>query len=65
MRKNSGYIETIQGGVRFMSVAKINKMKKMDLDHLLYQRGFMPEAFENVKEKRECLIEDLRSEVNA
>ncbi len=63
--KNSGYIETLHGSHVFMSVAKINKMRKGELDHLLFLRGFMPEAFDNVKEKRVCLTEDIRSELNA
>jgi hypothetical protein len=48
-----------------MSVATINKMNKASLDDWLFQRGFMPEAFDNNKEKRECLVEDLKGELNA
>ena len=63
--RNSGKVETIHGTLRFMSVATINKMNKASLDDWLFQRGFMPEAFDNNKEKREVLIEDLKGELNA
>lgn len=64
-QRNAGKVETIYGTKRFMSVATINRMRKPDLDDWLFQRGFMPEAFDNNKEKRECLLEDLKSELNA
>ena len=64
-QRRAGKIETIFGTKRFMSVALINRMRKADLDDWLFQRGFMPEAFDNNKEKREVLIEDLKSELNA
>jgi len=64
-QRNAGKVETIFGTKRFMSVATINRMRKPDLDDWLFQRGFMPEAFDNNKEKRECLLEDLKSELNA
>ena len=64
-QRKAGKIETIFGTKRFMSVATINRMRKADLDDWLFQRGFMPEAFDNNKEKREVLIEDLKSELNA
>jgi hypothetical protein len=64
-QRRAGKIETIFGTKRFMSVATINRMRKADLDDWLFQRGFMPEAFDNNKEKREVLIEDLKSELNA
>ena len=64
-RRRAGKIETIFGTKRFMSVATINRMRKADLDDWLFQRGFMPEAFDNNKEKREVLLEDLKSELNA
>ena len=63
--RRAGKIETIYGTKRFMSVALINRMRKADLDDWLFQRGFMPEAFDNNKEKREVLIEDLKGELNA
>ena len=63
--RNAGKVETIYGTLRFMSVARINKMNKASLDDWLFQRGFMPEAFDNSKEKRECLVEDLKGELNA
>ena len=63
-QRRAGKIETIFGTKRFMSVALINRMRKADLDDWLFQRGFMPEAFDNNKEKREVLIEDLKSELN-
>jgi hypothetical protein len=63
--RNAGKVETIFGTKRFMSVATINRMRKADLDDWLFQRGFMPEAFDNNKEKKEVLIEDLKSELNA
>ena len=63
-QRRAGKIETIFGTKRFMSVATINRMRKADLDDWLFQRGFMPEAFDNNKEKREVLIEDLKSELN-
>lgn len=64
-QRNAGKVETIYGTKRFMSVATIRKMNKASLDDWLFQRGFMPEAFDNVKEKKQVLIEDLRSELNA
>ena len=64
-QRNAGKVETIFGTKRFMSVATINRMRKADLDDWLFQRGFMPEAFDNNKEKREVLLEDLKSELNA
>jgi len=64
-QRRAGKVETIFGTKRFMSVATINRMRKPDLDDWLFQRGFMPEAFDNNKEKRECLLEDLKSELNA
>ena len=64
-QRKAGKIETIFGTKRFMSVATIKRMRKADLDDWLFQRGFMPEAFDNNKEKREVLIEDLKSELNA
>jgi hypothetical protein len=64
-QRRAGKIETIFGTKRLMSVATINRMRKADLDDWLFQRGFMPEAFDNNKEKREVLIEDLKSELNA
>ena len=64
-QRRAGKIETIFGTKRFMSVSLINRMRKADLDDWLFQRGFMPEAFDNNKEKREVLIEDLKSELNA
>ena len=64
-QRRAGKVETIFGTKRFMSVATINRMRKADLDDWLFQRGFMPEAFDNNKEKREVLIEDLKSELNA
>lgn len=63
--RKAGKVETIFGTKRFMSVATINRMRKADLDDWLFQRGFMPEAFDNNKEKREVLIEDLKGELNA
>ena len=63
--RKAGKVETIYGTLRFMSVATINKMNKASLDDWLFQRGFMPEAFDNNKEKRECLVEDLKGELNA
>jgi len=63
--RNAGKVETIYGTLRFMSVARINKMNKASLDDWLFQRGFMPEAFDNNKERRECLVEDLKGELNA
>ena len=63
--RKAGKVETIYGNLRFMSVATIRKMNKASLDDWLFQRGFMPEAFDNNKEKREVLIEDLKSELNA
>ena len=63
--RNAGKVETIYGTLRFMSVARINKMNKASLDDWLFQRGFMPEAFDSSKEKRECLVEDLKGELNA
>lgn len=63
--RNAGKVETIYGTLRFMSVATINKMNKASLDDWLFQRGFMPEAFDNNREKRECLVEDLKGELNA
>lgn len=65
MKVKSGKVETMFGFKRFMSVSRINKMLKADLDDWLFQRGFMPEAFDNNKEKRETLIEDLLGELNA
>jgi hypothetical protein len=65
INRNAGKVETIHGTLRFMSVATINKMNKASLDAWLFQRGFMPEAFDNNKEKRECLVEDLKGELNA
>ena len=65
INRNAGKVETIHGTLRFMSVATINKMNKASLDSWLFQRGFMPEAFDNNKEKRECLVEDLKGELNA
>ena len=50
--RKAGKIETIFGTKRFMSVATIKRMRKADLDDWLFQRGFMPEAFDNNKEKR-------------
>ena len=64
-QRNAGKVETIYGNLRFMSVATIRKMNKASLDDWLFQRGFMPEAFDNNKEKREVLLEDLKSELNA
>lgn len=64
-QRNAGKVETIYGSKRFMSVATIRKMNKASLDDWLAQRGFMPEAFDNVKEKKQVLIDDLRSELNA
>ena len=64
-QRKAGKIETIFGTKRFMSVSLINRMRKADLDDWLFQRGFMPEAFDNNKEKREVLLEDLKSELNA
>ena len=64
-QRNAGKVETIFGTKRFMSVATINRMRKADLDDWLFQRGFMPEAFDNNKEKREVLLEDLKGELNA
>jgi hypothetical protein len=63
--RKAGKVETIYGTLRFMSVATINKMNKASLDDWLFQRGFMPEAFDNNREKRECLVEDLKGELNA
>lgn len=63
--RKAGKVETIFGTKRFMSVATINRMRKADLDDWLFQRGFMPEAFDNNKEKREVLIKDLKGELNA
>ena len=65
INRNAGKVETIHGTLRSMSVATINKMNKASLDDWLFQRGFMPEAFDNNKEKRECLVEDLKGELNA
>ena len=65
INRNAGKVETIYGTLRFMSVARINKMNKASLDDWLFQRGFMPEAFDNNKERRECLVEDLKGELNA
>lgn len=65
INRNAGKVETIHGTLRFMSVATINKMNKASLDDWLFQRGFMPEAFDNNKERRECLVEDLKGELNA
>lgn len=62
--KNAGRVETIFGSTRYMSVARINKMRKADLDNWLFLRGFSPEAFDNNKEKKEVLIEDLQGELN-
>ena len=64
-QRNAGKVETIYGTKRFMSVATINKMNKASLEDWLFQRGFMPEAFETNKERKECLIEDLKGELNA
>ena len=64
-QRNAGKVETVYGTKRFMSVATIRKMNKASLDDWLFQRGFMPEAFDNVKEKKQVLIDDLRSELNA
>ena len=64
-QRNAGKVETIYGSMRFMSVATIRKMNKASLDDWLFQRGFMPEAFDNNKEKKQVLIDDLRSELNA
>ncbi len=64
-QRNAGKVETIYGNLRFMSVATIRKMNKASLDDWLFQRGFMPEAFDNNTEKRQVLIDDLRSELNA
>ena len=64
-QRNAGKVETIYGSKRFMSVATIRKMNKASLDDWLFQRGFMPEAFDNNTEKRQVLIDDLRSELNA
>tara|TARA_A100001015_G_scaffold236570_1_gene268830 strand:+ start:7526 stop:7786 length:261 start_codon:yes stop_codon:yes gene_type:complete len=64
-QRNAGKVETIYGNLRFMSVATINKMNKASLDDWLFQRGFMPEAFDNNKEKKQVLIDDLRSELNS
>jgi len=64
-KRKAGKVETIHGTLRFMSVATINKMNKASLDDWLFLRGFMPEAFDNNKEKRECLVEDLKGELNA
>ena len=64
-QRNAGKVETVYGTKRFMSVATIRKMNKASLDDWLSQRGFMPEAFDNVKEKKQVLIDDLRSELNA
>ena len=64
-QRNAGKVETIYGSKRFMSVATIRKMNKASLDDWLAQRGYMPEAFDNVKEKKQVLIDDLRSELNA
>ena len=63
--RKAGKVETIFGTERFMSVATIRKMNKASLDDWLFQRGFMPEAFDNNTEKRQVLIDDLRSELNA
>ena len=63
--RKAGKVETIFGTKRFMSVATIRKMNKASLDDWLFQRGFMPEAFDNNKEKREVLLEDLKGELNA
>ncbi len=63
--RKAGKVETIFGTKRFMSVSTIRKMNKASLDDWLFQRGFMPEAFDNNTEKRQVLIDDLRSELNA
>ena len=63
--RNAGSVETLHGIKVFMSVAKINKMKKDELNDWLYLRGFAPDAFDGNKEKKEVLIEDLRGELNA
>jgi hypothetical protein len=63
--RNAGKIETIYGNLRFMSVATINKMNKASLDDWLQQRGYMPEAFDNNKEKKQVLIDDLRTELES
>ena len=64
-QRNAGRVETLFGNKQFMSVAMINRMRKAELDDWLTMRGFMPEAFDNVKEKKQVLIEDLRGELNA
>ena len=64
-QRNAGRVETLFGNKQFMSVAMIKRMRKAELDDWLTMRGFMPEAFDNVKEKKQVLIEDLRSELNA
>jgi len=64
-QRNAGRVETLFGNKQFMSVAMIKRMRKAELDDWLTMRGFMPEAFDNVREKKQVLIEDLRSELNA
>jgi len=64
-QRNAGRVETLFGNKQFMSVAMIKRMRKAELDDWLTMRGFMPEAFDNVKEKKQVLIDDLRSELNA
>ena len=64
-QRNAGRVETLFGNKQFMSVAMIKRMRKAELDDWLTMRGFMPEAFDNVKEKKQVLIEDLRGELNA
>ena len=64
-QRNAGRVETMYGNKQFMSVAMIKRMRKAELDDWLTMRGFMPEAFDNVKEKKQVLIDYLRSELNA
>ena len=60
----AGTVETVFGSKRHMSVARIKRMGKRDLDSWLFLRGFSPTSFSNNKERKEALIEDLLDELN-
>ncbi len=65
MNNKQGAVQTIFGSKRYMSVAKIKRMNKKDLDLWLSLRGFSATSFSNNKEKVEALIEDLLDELSA